>query len=48
MKKLILQITAIKLAILLTAMIVIASSCSTPRYGCPVNASHGFGPGRMR
>jgi hypothetical protein len=46
MKKFITKISIIKLAILLTAMVVIASSCGGARYGCPINASHGFGPGR--
>jgi len=27
-------------------LLVFMSSCSTPRYGCPINASHSFGPGR--
>lgn len=26
---------------------VIMSSCTTRRVGCPVNATHGFGPGRI-
>jgi len=27
-------------------VIVMMSSCTTTRYGCPVNATNGFGPGR--
>ena len=45
MKKLFLKITLIKLLILFIAILTL-SSCGTPRYGCPVNAQHGFGPGR--
>ena len=45
MKKFIVKISIIKLAILLT-LIVILASCGGPRYGCP--AQYGFGPGRMR
>jgi hypothetical protein len=27
---------------------VVMTSCSTGRVGCPINAQHGFGPGRIR
>lgn len=38
-----------KLIILLSIAIVLVStqSCSTRRVGCPVNATHGFGTGRI-
>ena len=47
MKKFILKITLIKLAVLLTAILIL-SSCRSTKYGCPVNAQNGFGHGRMR
>jgi hypothetical protein len=47
MKKFILKISLIKLAVLLTAILIL-SSCYSGRTGCPVNAQRGFGPGRMR
>ena len=40
-----------KKVLILSAVIVIIaimfSSCITRRVGCPVNATHGFGPGRI-
>jgi hypothetical protein len=47
MKKLILKISLIKLFILLVAILIL-SSCTSTRYGCPVNAQNGFGHGRIR
>jgi hypothetical protein len=29
-------------------LIFTTSSCTTGRVGCPINAQHGFGPGRIR
>jgi predicted small secreted protein len=45
MKKFIIKLSLIKLAILLIAILML-SSCTATRYGCPINAQHGFGPGR--
>ena len=40
-----------KKVLILSAVIVIIaimfSSCTVRRVGCPVNATHGFGPGRI-
>jgi predicted small secreted protein len=47
MKKFIIKLAVIKLSILLTAILIL-SSCHSTKYGCPVNAQRGFGPGRMR
>jgi len=45
MKKSIIRIT-IYVAIAAGLTVGLLTSCGTPRYGCPINASHGFGPGR--
>jgi len=37
-----------KLLSVLVIAILFLASCQTTRYGCPVNAQRGFGPGRMR
>jgi hypothetical protein len=37
------SIILLSIAILLVAM----QSCSTGRVGCPINATHGFGHGRI-
>jgi hypothetical protein len=49
MKKFICKHKTLWISIMVAASIIaLMDSCSSPRYGCPVNASHGFGPGRMR
>lgn len=34
--------------LVIIGIVVALSSCSTGRVGCPINAQHGFGPGRIR
>ena len=44
----ILNLKRVGIILLVTIGIVVAlSSCSTGRVGCPVNATHGFGHGRI-
>ena len=47
MKKSILRIS-IYVAIATVLTVLLLTSCSTGRVGCPINAQHGFGPGRIR
>jgi len=47
MKKSILRIS-IYIAIATVLTVVLLTSCTTRRIGCPINAQHGFGPGRIR
>jgi hypothetical protein len=47
MKKSILRIS-IYVAIATVLTVVLLTSCTTRRIGCPINAQHGFGPGRIR
>jgi hypothetical protein len=35
-----------KLIPILVITILFLTSCGGTRYGCPINAQHGFGPGR--
>ena len=34
--------------LVIIGIVVALSSCSTRRVGCPINATHGFGHGRIR
>ena len=47
MKKMTLLKTAIFVVFFAIMTAVVMTSCSAGRVGCPINATHGFGPGRI-